>query len=301
MGVAGFEAAGVDVHDVEFGVEAAGHAGGAGDEVLRGGIGADADGQAFADGPIFLDILGGHVGVEAAVDVFGDLAEGEFAQSDQIAAAEKIVEGLMDFVLRVDVAALHAALEGLGSEIDHDGFVGHGGNPVGDGFADGDSGDAADGGREAFHVLDVQGGEHIDFGGENFLDVFVALAVLAAGDVGVSKFVDEDDGGTAGDDGVDVHLFEEGAFVFDFAEWDLFELRGELDEAFAAVGFEEADDHVFAASVATNAFAEHAEGFADAGSIAEKKFEDAFGFFGGSGLLEPVFGFLRHGGSSSAT
>ena len=44
-------------------------------------------------------------------------------------------------------------------------------------------------------MLDVERGDNVDFGGENLLDVFVTLAVFAAGDVGVGEFVDEDDFG----------------------------------------------------------------------------------------------------------
>ena len=61
--------------------------------------------------------------------------------------------------------------------------------------------------------------------------------------------------GRAREDGVDVHLGEEGAFVVDLAAGDVFELGGEFGGAVAAVGFDDADDDVFAALAAANAFA----------------------------------------------
>jgi hypothetical protein len=84
---------------------------------------------------------------------------------------------------------------------------------------------------------------------------------------------------------------EEGALVVDLAGGDVFELGGEFGGAFAAVGFDDADDDVFAALAAADAFGEHAEGLADAGSVAEKDLEAAAGLFlvGGD---EPVFGTL---------
>ena len=66
----------VDVDYVKLGIEPAGHAGRAGDQVLRGGIRAYADGQALADRPSLADVFCGHVIFEAAIDVLGDLAQG---------------------------------------------------------------------------------------------------------------------------------------------------------------------------------------------------------------------------------
>jgi len=60
----------------------------------------------------------------------------------------------------------------------------------------------------------------------------------------------------------------------------VFELCGEFGSAFAAVGFDDADDDVFTALAAANAFREHAEGFADAGGVAEKDLETTARFFG---------------------
>src|SRR5262249_49923582 len=134
----GIVASGVHVNDIELGIEAASHAGGARDQILRGGIGADADGDAFSYRPVFLDVLGRHVVVQAAVHLFGNLAEGEFAKGYEIAAAEEVVQRLLDFGGHIDVAATHAVLQGFGGEIDHDRFVGGHGHPVGNGFANGD-------------------------------------------------------------------------------------------------------------------------------------------------------------------
>jgi len=47
--------------------------------------------------------------------MLGDLAQGKFAKSDQIAAAEKILERAFHFFGAVNVAALHAVVEGFRS------------------------------------------------------------------------------------------------------------------------------------------------------------------------------------------
>src|SRR5262249_28300984 len=125
-------------------------------------------------------------------------------------------------------------------------------------------------------------------------DIFVALAILAAGNVGVCEFVHEDDGGLAGEDGVEVHFLEERAFVLDFLARDGFELGDEFLDAFATVGFDDADDHVFATAVTANGFAEHGESLADAGRVTQEELEGAAGFFGRRGYREPIFGVFRH-------
>ena len=105
----------------------------------------------------------------------------------------------------------------------------------------------------------------------------------------MGELVDEDDLGLALEDGIDVHLVEESAFVVDLAGGNEFELVGEFGGAFAAVSFDDADDDVLTALAAANAFREHAEGLADAGSVAEKYLEAAARFFGLGGD-QPVFG-----------
>ena len=124
---------------------------------MAGRISGNADGHAFADSPIFADVLVFHVGFEAAVHLLGDLAKGEFAKSDQISAAKKILEGAFDFFRAVNVAALHAVVKRFGSQVDHDGFGGRQGHPVRNRFAHGDSGDRAHHRRDAFNVLNIQG------------------------------------------------------------------------------------------------------------------------------------------------
>ena len=60
------------------------------------------------------------------------------------------------------------------------------------------------------------------------------------------------------------------------------------------MGFDYADDDVFAALVTADCFAEHVVGFAYTGCVAEEELEGAAGFFGGN-LLEPLFGALECG------
>src|SRR5258706_10647225 len=111
--------------------------------------------------------------------------------------------------------------------------------------------------------------------------------MFASGNICMSELVNQNDGRFASKNCVQIHLFECGAFIFDFAARDGFELRGKLFNALAAMRFDNADDDVFAASVAPNRLAEHAVRFPDAWSITKKQFETALGFFARGGDFEP--------------
>jgi len=283
----------LDVEDVELGGERFGEASATDDEVAGLGVGADADGDLFGDGPVGAEALALDVVVEGAVDGTGDALESHLAKGDEVAATEEVGEGALDTLGGVDVAATHAGDEGFGGEIADDDLVGAVENPVGDLLADLDAGEGLDAWGEAFYVLDVDGGEDVDLVVEEAEDIFVALgggrvAVVGIAELGVGELVDEDDLGHAGEDGVDIHLGEEGALVVDLAARDLFEAGGELGGAGAAMGFDKADDDVFAAATAADAFAEHAEGLADAGGVAEEDLETATLLLGVAGV-QPVF------------
>ena len=263
------------VKDVELGGESFGEAGAACDEIAGLGVGADAYGDLFGNGPVSAEPLTLDVVIERAIDGAGDALEGHFAQSDEIAAAEEVGKRTLDALHGVDIAAAHAGDESFGSEVADDDFVGAVEHPVRNQLADADASEGLDARGEAFDVLNVDGAEDVDLIVEEEQDVFVALGEAAAFDVGVGKLVDEHDLRHSCEDAIDVHLGEDGAFVIDVAAGDLFELGGELGGIGAAMGFDDADDDVFATAAAANAFAEHAEGFADAWRVSEKNFEAA--------------------------
>src|SRR3982075_15417 len=146
---------GVDLQDEEFSADSFGHARAAGDEHLRGAVGTDADGDAFADCPVSINVFRVHVGGERAVDGFGHVLEGEFAECDQVAAAKEIGEGLFGAVYAVDIASAHAGLQGFGRQVGHHDLVGALPQPVGNGFANWNAGYALYGGGDALDVLHV--------------------------------------------------------------------------------------------------------------------------------------------------
>ncbi len=156
------------------------------------------------------------------------------------------MQGAGGVVGAVDLALLEAGAQLGGGDVDQLDLVRHFEHSVGEGFGGADAGDAGDVVVEAFEVLDVEGGPEIDAGGDQFGDVLPALGVTEAGGVGVGELVDEQQGGAAGEGGIEVEVLEGLAAVGDALAGEDGE-SAELGLGFgAAVGFDEAGDDVFA-------------------------------------------------------
>ena len=124
---------------------------------------------------------------------------------------------------------------------------------------------------ERLEVLDVDGREHVDPGGEHVGDVLVALGVLDAGGVGVRQLVDQAQLGRAREHAGQVHLLEAGAAVRDAPARDQLEAVGERGgRRLAAVGLEQPDGDVAAGLGLGLALLQHAVGLADPGRHAEE-------------------------------
>jgi len=87
-------------------------------------------------------------------------------------------------------------------------------DPIGQGFAHLHAGNATHLIVEAFQVLDVDRGEHVDAGGEQFLNILPALFMAAAGRVAVGQFVHQHQLRLGGEQAVQVHFLEHHAPVF---------------------------------------------------------------------------------------
>ena len=101
--------------------------------------------------------------------------------------------------------------------------------------------------------------------------------MFAAFNVGVGEFIHHDDRWLTRQDGVHIHLFEDGAFVFELSSRHGFQLGGEFGSSFAAVRFHDADQNFFAPTGAANGLTQHRVGLADSGRVAEKELQDSLG------------------------
>ncbi len=115
----------------------------------------------------------------------------------------------------VDLALLQALEQFLRRQVhqfDLGGLVDH---AVRDRFADDDARDLRHHVVEALQVLDVERGVDVDPGGQQLLDVLIALGVARAGRVGVRELVHQRQLGSAGQHRIHVHLGQRRAAILD--------------------------------------------------------------------------------------
>ncbi len=104
---------------------------------------------------------------------------------------------------------------------------------------------------------------------EQFQHIFVALAILAAGHIGVRQLVHDHRVRMAGEDRVDVHLFQLDAAIGNHAQRNDFEIANLVGGLLAAVCLDEADHDVDALLALEEGIVEHVIGLANAGGRAE--------------------------------
>src|SRR3546814_7306455 len=93
-------------------------------------------------------------------------------------------------------------------------------------------------------MLDVERGQHVDAGVEQLLDILPTLGMTAARRIGVRQLVHQYERGAAAEDGIDVHLGQRAAEIFELTPWNDFEW---LDQYFGlgpSVGFDTTDDDI---------------------------------------------------------
>ena len=178
------------------------------DQGLALGPAGDRDDDPLLGRPGVLDLVGAAVVAERVVDPVGQPEQGELAQRGQVADPEVRRQRGVDVLGLVDVAVRHPAAQRLGRHVDQLDLVGGADHLVGHGLPLPDAGDPLHLVVERLEVLDVDGGDDVDAGGPDLLDVLGALLAWAAGHVGVRELVDADHGRLAGDDRVGVHLGE---------------------------------------------------------------------------------------------
>src|SRR5207244_11626726 len=103
----------------------------------------------------------------------------------------------------------------FGREIDDLEIVGLVEDAVGHRLAHPYPGDLGNDVVQAVDMLDIQRRENIDTGGDQLLDVEIALGVSAAGGVGVGEFVDKNELRLALEDSVEIHFGQQVTLVPD--------------------------------------------------------------------------------------
>ena len=141
--------------------------------------------------PRMVDVVERHVLAQPVLDAVGNPQQGELAQRGEVAGPEVVGECGVDLVRRVDVAVGQATAQCFRAHVDELDLVGAPNERVRDGLELADPGDLLDDVVHRLEVLDVDGGDHVDAGVEERLDVLPSLLVRRAGNVGVRQLIDE--------------------------------------------------------------------------------------------------------------
>jgi hypothetical protein len=193
----------------------------------------------------------------------------------QVGRREKVRQGGLDALGRIDLALLETPAEVRGRQVDVHDLVGLGENGIGQPLADLDADRVLDDVVEAFEVLDVERADDVDSGGQDILNVLVSFRVPAARDIRVGELVDEGHLRLALDHRFRIHFLHRDAVVFLGRAGNDFQALGQAGDIGPAVGFEKSDDDVDALVPEAVALLEHLIGLADAGRVAEVDLEPA--------------------------
>ena len=131
----------------------------------------------LAGRPRLDDVVRGAITLQRTVHPIGGPQQREFAQGGEIALAEVVGQGGVDLVRAVDVAVCEAATQGLWGHVDQFDLVGATHHIVWHRLGLLNPGDRLDDVVERLQVLDVDGGDDVDPGVQDVVDVLPPLAV----------------------------------------------------------------------------------------------------------------------------
>ncbi|MNM85855.1 hypothetical protein D3C81_979920 [compost metagenome] len=263
------QAAVVHVHQAPGQVAALRHAAGMAHQTFRLIVAIHAHQQAPTQGRGFLAALAIAVG-QVGIHLGGGGLHGQFAQGGKVGLREERIDGGPRLLGHVHLAFAQAFEQLPGWQVDQhqlEGFLQH---PVRQGFAYLHAGDVADLVVEAFQVLDVDRGVHIDAVGQQFLYVLPAFGVAAAGRIGVGQFVDQHQGRRGLEQAVEVHFLEGDAAILAAQQGLLLKASEQYLGFGAAMGFDHPGQHLHALALLGVGGLEHGEGLADAGGGAKE-------------------------------
>ena len=204
-----------------------------------------------------------------------DQTQRDLPEGGEVSRPEEVCQRGFHLVRRVDVAMLHALAERLRRDVDELDLVGEIEHAVGQSLPLHDAGDLLDHVVDAFYVLHIQGGDDVDAGVPQLLDVLPPLLADGAGRVRMGELIDQGDLRAPRDDGVEIHLLEDRAAVRDLLARDQLEAAEELLGPGTAVGLDVGDGDILAALFSLSALFEHGKGLARPGCRAQVDLETA--------------------------
>ncbi len=223
--------------------------------------------RGLAEGPVALG--------QIVVDLGRGGLHRQFAQGGEVGLGEKRIDRRPRLFRHIDLAVAQALQQFPGRQVDQQQFVGLLQDPVGQGLAHLHPGDPAHLVIEAFQVLDIDRGEHVDTGGQQFLDILPALHMATVGGIAVGQLIDQHQFRPGLEQTVEVHFLQHHATVLG-AHQGLLRQTTEQGLGFGpAVGFHHPGDQFHALAQLRMGGLQHCVGLAHARGGTEEHLEPA--------------------------
>ncbi|MNM69074.1 hypothetical protein D3C81_806600 [compost metagenome] len=240
---------------------------------------ADAQQDTVAGMPHAFTPLSVAEGAHLVIDPIGGAAQCQFAQGNQIALTEKVLDGTFGLTGDIHLAFIQTLAQIVRRQVNQHhlgGFVEH---VIGHGFTYPYPGHAADHVVQAFQMLYVDGGQHVDTGIQQLFDILPALRMARAMGVAVRQLVHQDQCRVASQCSVEIKLLYHSAAILNALLRQQIQPAQQRGGFAAAMGFHYADQHVQPLGTQPLGFLQHGVGFAYPGASAEEHLQAATGLF----------------------
>ena len=209
------------------------------------------------------------VAAHIVTHMLGGAAQGDFAQGNQIALAEKILGGPFGLLGQIDLAGLEALQQFVGGHVHQDQLIGIVQHGVGHRLVDADAGDGAHRAVEAFQVLHIERGPDVHAGAQQFLHILPALGVARARRVAVGQLVQQQHLRPGLEGRVDIKLPQHLAAVRHLPQRQLWQAFKQFPGFAPAMGLHQPDQHRLPCRLGTLGRLQHGKGLAHAGAGAK--------------------------------
>ena len=236
-------------------------------------VAADAGDEPLRRRPWPLDALLAQLRQHVLVHAIRRSPQRQLTQRRQVVRLEELIGRALGVLREIDLALLQALDQLLRRQVDHHDLVRVVEHSIRHRLSNGDAGDALDDIGQAFQVLHVERGPHVDAGAEDLDHVLIALGMQQARRVGVRELVDQQQPRTPGDSRLDIEFHQRSMTVAHRAARQHLEPVEQGRRLRTSVRFDDTDDDIDAFRLLRPGGGEHGVRFTDAGSHAEKDVE----------------------------
>ena len=261
-----------DIHRMPDAAQTGGEAGGGTHQLFAAGVVPDTEQDRVAGVPDFLLALAVAPGAHLLIDAIGGAAQGQFTQRNQVPFAEKVLDSALGLAADIDFALIEPLAQIVRGQIHQHHVVRGVKEGIGDGLSHLHAGDPADDVIQTFQMLDVNGGEDVNPGLQQFVHILPALWMAGAGGITVRQLIHQNQRRTAGEGGVEIELIHVAPAVGEPPRRQGAQALQHRGGLFPAVGLRHANQNIQPLRPEPLRFRQHRPGFPHPGAGAEEHF-----------------------------